>query len=73
MDIPELLDRVDILDYISQYTSFEQRGREYWALSPLKQENTTPLSPSTRKSAAFTIFLPAPAATCSHSSRSTIM
>ena len=44
MDIPELLDRVDILDYISQYTSFEQRGREYWALSPLKQENTPSFS-----------------------------
>lgn len=44
MDIPELLSRVDILDYISQYTSFEQRGREYWALSPLKEENTPSFS-----------------------------
>lgn len=44
MDVTELLGEVDILDYISQYCDFEEKHGEYWALSPLKQENTPSFS-----------------------------
>ena len=40
MTATELADQVDILEYISQYTDFEERNGEFWALSPLKSENT---------------------------------
>lgn len=43
-DAQDLISSVDILEYISQYTDFEKRGEEYWALSPLKKENTPSFS-----------------------------
>jgi len=39
-DLEDLIQSVDILDYCSQFTEFTQKGREFWALSPLKEENT---------------------------------
>lgn len=47
MELDELVESVDILEYISQYTDFEERNGEYWALSPLKQENTPSFSVNT--------------------------
>lgn len=44
LDISELVQSVDILDYVSQFTEFEEKGGEYWALSPLKVENTPSFS-----------------------------
>lgn len=44
MDTTELLAQVDILDYISQYCEFTEKGGEYWALSPFKEENTPSFS-----------------------------
>ena len=44
MDISELVESVDILEYISQYAEFEEKGGEYWCLSPLKEENTPSFS-----------------------------
>ena len=44
MDLSELISSIDILDYISQYTDFEEKNGEYWALSPLKNENTPSFS-----------------------------
>lgn len=44
MTISELIDSVDILEYISQYTEFEEKNGEYWALSPLNEENTPSFS-----------------------------
>ena len=35
MTVEELVDSVDILEYISQFTEFEEKNGEYWALSPL--------------------------------------
>jgi DNA primase len=39
-DADEILESVDILEYIAQYTDFEERCNGYWALSPLKDEDT---------------------------------
>lgn len=44
MELEELIESVDILDYISQYTEFEEKNGEFWALSPLKQEETPSFS-----------------------------
>ena len=44
MDLNELIDSIDILDYISQYTEFTEENGEYWALSPLKEEKTPSFS-----------------------------
>ena len=44
MTLPELIDSVDILEYISQYAEFEEKGGEYWCLSPLKDEMTPSFS-----------------------------
>ena len=44
MELSELIDSVDILEYISQYAEFEEKGGEYWCLSPLKEENTPSFS-----------------------------
>lgn len=47
MELDDLVASVDILEYISQYTDFEERNGEYWALSPLKQEKTPSFSVNT--------------------------
>ncbi len=44
MELSELIESVDILEYISQYTDFTEKNGEYWALSPLKDENTPSFS-----------------------------
>jgi DNA primase len=44
MEISDLLESVDILDYIAQYTEFTEKNGEFWALSPLKEENTPSFS-----------------------------
>lgn len=44
MDVSELVQSVDILDYVSQFTDFEEKNGEYWALSPLKEEKTPSFS-----------------------------
>lgn len=49
IDVSELLEKVDILDYISQYAEFFEKGGEWWALSPLKKENTPSFSINVEK------------------------
>ena len=44
MELSELIDSVDILEYISQFADFEEKGGEYWCLSPLKSECTPSFS-----------------------------
>ena len=34
MPVEELLDQIDIVDYISQYVELEQKGDEWWGISP---------------------------------------
>jgi len=47
VDLSELIEAVDILEYISQFTEFEEKNGEYWALSPLKEEETPSFSVNT--------------------------
>lgn len=44
MELSELIESIDILDYVSQYTDFTEKNGEFWALSPLKEENTPSFS-----------------------------
>ena len=44
MELSELIESIDILEYISQFTEFTEKNGEYWALSPLKEENTPSFS-----------------------------
>lgn len=45
MEVSEIVDSVDILEYISQFCELtEQQDGEYWGLSPLKDENTPSFS-----------------------------
>ena len=49
VDLEELIASVDIVEYIGQFAELEQRGREYWCLSPLKSEDTPSFSISPDK------------------------
>jgi len=53
MTLPELIDSVSILDYISQYAEFEEKGGEYWCLSPLNEEMTPSFSVNTEMNRFF--------------------
>lgn len=44
MELSELIESVDILEYISQYTEFTEKNGEHWALSPFKDEKTPSFS-----------------------------
>lgn len=44
MEISELIEKVDIVEFLSQYTELEQRGGEFWGLSPLREEKTPSFS-----------------------------
>lgn len=50
MEVSDIIERVDILSYISQFCELEARqDGEYWGLSPLKEENTPSFSVNTEK------------------------
>lgn len=44
IDLHELIQNIDIVDYISQYVELESKNGEYWGLSPFKDENTPSFS-----------------------------
>lgn len=44
MELSELLEQIDIVEYISQYCELEQKNDEYWGLSPFKDEKTPSFS-----------------------------
>lgn len=44
MELNELIETIDIVDFISQYVDLEQRGDEWWGLSCFKDENTPSFS-----------------------------
>lgn len=44
LDLKELCESIDIVEYISQYVDLEERGQEFWGLSPFKDENTPSFS-----------------------------
>ena len=49
MEVSEIIERVDILSYISQFCELEEKQNEYWGLSPLKDENTPSFSVNAEK------------------------
>lgn len=53
MNVSELVSSVDILQYISQFAEFTEKNGEYWALSPLKDEDTPSFSVNTQKNCFF--------------------
>ena len=44
MDLEDLIDAIDIVDYISQFVDLEERGEEFWGLSPFTSEKTPSFS-----------------------------
>lgn len=50
MEVSDIVDSVDILEYISQYCELEEKSDgEYWGLSPLQDEKTPSFSVNTEK------------------------
>lgn len=49
MEVEDLLEQVDILEYISQFLDLEEKNGEWWGLSPFKEENTPSFSVNTEK------------------------
>lgn len=50
MEVSDLVQQTDIVDYISQYCTLTERSDgEWWGLSPLKAENTPSFSVSRKK------------------------
>jgi len=49
MEVSDILEAVDIVEYISQYCDLEEKGEELWALSPFKKENTPSFSVNPEK------------------------
>ena len=44
MELAELIQQVNIVDYISQFVELEQRNAEFWGLSPFRDEKTPSFS-----------------------------
>lgn len=44
MEVADIVSAVDIVEYISQYTDLQQKGEEWWGLSPFREENTPSFS-----------------------------
>ena len=44
MDLDELINSIDIVEFLSQYTELEEKNGEWWGLSPLKDEKTPSFS-----------------------------
>lgn len=49
MEISEIVEKANIVEYISQYCSLEEQNGEWWGLSPLKDENTPSFSVNEEK------------------------
>lgn len=44
MELEDLVQSIDIVEYISQYVELEERNGEFWGLSPFKDEKTPSFS-----------------------------
>ncbi len=44
MELSQLIESIDIVEFISQFVDLEQRGEEFWSLSPFKEEKTPSFS-----------------------------
>ncbi len=49
MEVSDIIEAVDIAEYISQYCDLEEKGGELWGLSPFKAEKTPSFSVNTQK------------------------
>lgn len=49
MEVADIIDAVDIEEYISQFCDLEEKGGELWGLSPFKDENTPSFSVNLEK------------------------
>ena len=53
MELSDLIESIDILEYISQFVELEQRGDEWWGLSCFREENTPSFSVRTNPPVFF--------------------
>mgnify|MGYP002765743663 CR=1 FL=1 len=44
MELNELIESIDIVEYVSQFVELEEKNGEYWGLSPFRDENTPSFS-----------------------------
>lgn len=44
MELEEMIEMIDIVEFISQFIELEEKNGEYWGLSPFKDENTPSFS-----------------------------
>lgn len=44
MELEDLIEMIDIVEYISQFVELEEKNGEFWGLSPFKDENTPSFS-----------------------------
>lgn len=44
MELEDLIESIDIVEYISQFVELEEKNGEYWGLSPFSHENTPSFS-----------------------------
>lgn len=44
MELSDLIESIDIVDYISQFVDLTEKGGEFWGLSPFKDEKTPSFS-----------------------------
>lgn len=44
MEVADIIEAIDITEYISQFVELEEKGGELWGLSPFKAENTPSFS-----------------------------
>ena len=44
MELEEIIEMIDIVEYISQFVELEEKNGEWWGLSPFKDENTPSFS-----------------------------
>ena len=49
MEVSDIIDAIDMAEYISQYCELEEKGGELWGLSPFQQENTPSFSVNPEK------------------------
>lgn len=52
-DLMDLIQAVDIVEYIGQFTELTQKGREFWGLSPIKPERTPSFSVDPEKQSFY--------------------
>ena len=49
MEVSQIIESIDISEYIGQFVDLEEKGGELWGLSPFKEENTPSFSVNPQK------------------------